>query len=90
LQVAPANEVNSDSRGVVVTGVDPTGPAAEQGVQTGNVILDVSGNAVASPSDVRKALINAKGQGKRDVLIRLKTGDATKFVAVAIGQKAAG
>jgi hypothetical protein len=39
---------------------------------------------------VRKALINAKDQGKRDVLIRLKTGDATKFVAVAIGPKAAG
>lgn len=91
LQVAPANEVaGTGTRGVVVTGVDPNGPAAEQGVQTGNVILDVGGNSVASPGDVRKALINAKNQGKRDVLIRLKTGDATKFVAVAIGPKAAG
>jgi serine protease Do len=91
LQLAPANAVTGfGSQGVVVTGVDPNGPAAEQGIQTGNVILDVSGSAVASPGDVRKALIDAKDQGKHDVLMRLKAGDATKFVAVAIGQKAAG
>jgi serine protease Do len=92
LQLAPANEVTGfgDSQGVVVTGVDPDGPAAEQGIQPGNVILDVGGKAVTSPGDVRKALINAKDQGKHDVLMRLKTGEATKFVAVTIGQKAAG
>jgi len=91
LQLAPANEVaGSGGQGVVVTGIDPNGPAAEQGIQAGNVILDVGGNAVASPGDVRKALINAKDQGKHAVLMRLKAGEATKFVAVAIGQKAAG
>ena len=92
LQLAPANEVTGfgDSQGVVVTGVDPNGPAAEQGIQPGTVILDVGGKAVTSPGDVRKALINAKDQGKHDVLMRLKTGEATKFVAVIIGQKAAG
>ena len=31
----------------MVTGVDPDGPAAEQGFQTGTVILDVGGKAVA-------------------------------------------
>ena len=46
--------------------------------------------AARCPGDVRKALIDAKDQGKHDVLMRLKAGDATKFVAVAIGQKAAG
>jgi serine protease Do len=91
LQLAPADEVTgSGSQGVVVTGVDPNGPAAEQGIQTGNVILDFGGRAVTGPGDVRKALINAKHQGKHDVLMRLKTGKATKFVAVAIGQKATG
>jgi serine protease Do len=91
LQLAPANEVSgSDDQGVVVTGVDPNGLAAEQSIQTGNVILDVGGNAVTSPGDVRKALLDAKADGKHEVLMRLKTGEATKFVAVAIGQKAAG
>jgi serine protease Do len=88
LMLAPANEVaGSGNKGVVVTGIDPNGAAAEQGFQTGNVILDVGGKAVASADDVRNALVDAKNQGKHDVLMRVKTGDATKFVAVPIGQK---
>ena len=47
--VAPASDVaGSGDKGVVVTGVDPDGPAAEQGFQTGDVILDVGGKAVAN------------------------------------------
>ena len=65
LQVAPASEVSgAGGQGVVVTAVDPDGPAAEQGFQTGNVILDVGGKAVANAGDVRKALTEAKAQGK--------------------------
>ncbi len=86
LQVAPAREVSgAGDKGVVVTGVDPDGPAAEQGFQTGNVILDVGGKAVANAGDVRKALTEAKAQGKHDVLIRVKMGEATRFVALPLG-----
>jgi serine protease Do len=38
---------------VVVTAVEPDGPAAEQGLQTGNVILEVGGNPVGNAGDVR-------------------------------------
>jgi serine protease Do len=87
LMLAPANEVaGSGSEGVVVTGVDPNGPAAEQGLQTGNVILEVGGKTVANAGDVRNALIDAKNQGKHDVLMKVKTAAATKFVAVPIGK----
>ena len=72
------------SKGVVVTGVDPDGPAAEQGFQTGNVILDVGGKAVANAGDIRHALTEAKSQGKHDVLMRVKTGDTTRFVAMPL------
>jgi serine protease Do len=90
LMLAPANEIaGSGDKGVVVTGVDPNGPAAEQGFQTGNVILDVGGNAVANIADIRNALVAAKDQGKHEVLMRVKTGDATMFVAVPLKQKAA-
>ena len=78
LTVAPANDVaGSGGKGVVVTAVDPDGPAADQGFQTGDIILDVGGKAVANASDVRKALTEAKAQGKHDVLMRVKTGDGT-------------
>ena len=87
LQVAPAGDVSgAGSQGVVVTAVDPDGPAAEQGFQTGAVILDVGGKAVANAGDVRKALLDAKAQGKHDVLMRVKMGDVTRFVAMPLGK----
>ena len=86
LQVAPASEVSGvGGQGVVVTAVDPDGPAAEQGFATGNVILDVGGKAVANAGDVRNALTEAKAQGKHQVLMRVKMGEATRFVALPLG-----
>jgi serine protease Do len=86
LQVAPASEVSgAGNAGVVVTAVDPDGPAAEEGFQTGNVILDVGGKAVASAGDVRNALKEAQAQGKHQVLMRVKMEGGTRFVALPLG-----
>jgi serine protease Do len=40
---------------------------------------------VASPGDVRSALKEANADGKRSVLMRVETADATRFVAVPLG-----
>jgi serine protease Do len=86
LSVAPAGEVaGAGEKGVVITAVDPDGPAAEHGLQSGDVILDVGGKSVASVSDLRSALSDAKSSGKHDVLMRIKSADNTHFVAVPIG-----
>ena len=86
LRLAPANEVaGSGGKGVVVTAVDPEGSAAEHGFQSGDVIVDVGGRTVGNASDVRKALSEARSQGKRAVLMRVKTADSVKFVALPIG-----
>ena len=86
MQVAPASEVSgAGDKGVVVTAVEPDGPAADQGFQTGNVILEVGGKPVANAGDVRNALREAKAQGKHAVLMRVKMGDATRFVALPLG-----
>jgi serine protease Do len=85
LMLAPAGKVaGAGSEGVAVTGVDPASLAAERGFKTGDVILDVAGKTVSSPDDVRKALADARAGDKNTVLIRVKSGDATKFVAVPI------
>jgi serine protease Do len=85
LTVAPASGVDgAGQKGVVVTNVDPDGPAAQQGLETGNVILDVGGKAVATAGDVRNAIAEAKSQGKHGVLMRVKTANATMFVAVPL------
>jgi serine protease Do len=86
LSVAPASEVaGAGDKGVVVTSVDPDGPAAEHGVQSGDVILDVGGKSVTSGNDLRQALSQAKTDGKHDVLMRVKTSDNTHFIAMPIG-----
>jgi serine protease Do len=85
LMLAPAGEVaGSGDKGIVVTGVEPDGPAADHGVKTGDVILDVGGKAVAKVSDVRHALTEAQSHGKHDVLLRIKTADGMRFVAIPI------
>ena len=76
----------SGPEGVVVTQVEPNGLAAEHGLKTGDVILDVGGKKVASASDVRNAMVEAKKDGKRSVLMRLKSQDATRFVAIPVAR----
>jgi hypothetical protein len=50
LTLAPATRVaGAGSHGVVVTNLNPGGPAAEIGVRIGDIILDVSGKAVEYP-----------------------------------------
>jgi serine protease Do len=85
--VAPAAEVagSGDNKGVVVTAINPEGAAAENGLQTGDVILDIAGNAVNSAGDVRKVLSDAKAEGKHDVLMRVRSTQAMRFVAMPIG-----
>jgi serine protease Do len=85
LTLAPASRVaGAGSEGVVVTGVDSSGTAAEHGFATGDVILEVAGKSVSSPSDVRMAIASVKKDGKRTVLLRVKKGDNTRFVALPV------
>ena len=71
--------------GVVVTAVDPNGVAADHGFQVGDVILDISGKSVASPSDVRRQIADARKEGKHTLLFRVKSNAGTRFVALPLG-----
>src|SRR3954452_12824827 len=57
LTLAPASRVaGRDAKGVVVTGVDSSGVAAEHGFTQGDIILSVNGKQVSSPADVRQEI----------------------------------
>jgi serine protease Do len=87
LSLAPAQDVEgSGGKGVVVVGVDPNGPAAENGVESGDIILEVAGKTVDTPSDVRQAIDQTESQGKHSVLMRVKTAQGTRFVALPLAQ----
>ena len=86
LSLAPATKVTgAGGEGVVVTQVDPDGAAAAHGFKTGDVILDVGGRPVNAPADVRRAMYAAKSGGKHTVLMRVKSDQGTRFVAVPVG-----
>jgi serine protease Do len=81
LTVAP----KAGTAGVVVTNVDPEGAAVEHGFKTGDVILEVAGRKVGSAGDMRNAVQAAEKGGRRTVLMRVKSGDATKYVTLPVG-----
>jgi serine protease Do len=87
LTLAPAARVSgAGAQGVVVTGVDASGVAADRGFSTGDVILEVAGKSVSTPAEVRTVIASARSEGKRSVLLRVKSGDNTRFVALPVGR----
>jgi len=80
LSLAPS----SDSKGVEVTAVDPNGPAAEHGMKAGDVIMNVGGKQVSSPRDVQNEIAQLRDAGKHAVLMRVKSGDQIRFVALPL------
>ena len=85
LTLAPAGDVDGPgSKGIAVMAVDPNGPAAERGFQIGDRILDVAGKEVSTPADIRKDLAELRKAGKHTVLMRVKSRDAVRFVALPL------
>jgi serine protease Do len=87
LTLAPANSVAGAGKdGVVVTDVDPKSAAAERGFKEGDVILEVAGKSVANVGDVRDAITAARSDNKNSVLMRIKSGGSSRFVAVPLAK----
>jgi len=85
LTVAPAGKVDGAGKeGVVVTKIEPNSAAADRGLKKGDVILEVSGKSVTDPGDVREAIEAARTDKKRSVLMRLRSGDLSHYVAVPL------
>jgi len=87
LSLAPANSVAGAGKdGVVVTEVDPKSAAAERGFKEGDVILEVGGKSVTNAGDVREAINAARTDNKNSVLMRIKSGGSSRFVAVPLAK----
>jgi serine protease Do len=59
-------QLPSGTEGVVVTGVDPSGPASEAGVQEGDVVIEVNRQPVKTPADLAAAV---QKNGQRPALM---------------------
>jgi serine protease Do len=85
LALAPADSVpGAGKEGVVVTDVDPDGAAAQKGLKVGDVIMEAGGKSVSRPGEIQATLAEAKKDGRKAVLLRVKGNEGTRFVALAI------
>jgi serine protease Do len=84
LTVASAGKTDAGKGGVVITKVEPKSAAADRGLKKGDVILEVAGKRVSNPGDVGEALEAARTDKRSSVLMRLRSGDASHYVAVPL------
>jgi len=85
LTVAPAEKVDGAGKeGVVITKVDPKSAAADRGLKKGDKILEVAGRSISNPGDIDKALEAASADKRNSVLMRLRSGNASHYVAVPL------
>jgi serine protease Do len=71
-------------KGVIVTEIDENGPAAEKGLQTGDVIVEIDQKAVGSPADIERRVKEAKKNGFRVVTLLIYRAGDYQWFAVRI------
>ncbi|HEY4731309.1 MAG TPA: Do family serine endopeptidase [Myxococcales bacterium] len=81
-QLARQSQVDPATKGAVVVDVAPDSPAADAGLEPGDVVLEVNRRAVASAAEYKNAV---KGVKKGDTaLVRVRRGQATQYVPVRV------
>jgi serine protease Do len=71
--------ISADTQGLVVVEIDPSGPAADAGIQRGDVIEQVNQQAVRSVGDLRSAI---ERSGKDPLLLLVNHRGTTIFVTI--------
>jgi serine protease Do len=71
---------SSSDSGVVVTRVEPESPAADAGIQTGDIIREVNRNSVKDANDLIQKIEQAKDQN--NILLLVQRGQNNLFAAV--------
>ena len=85
-QARRARRLEDNVSGVVITRVDPSSDAADQGLQAGDVVLKIGSRNVASAADIQAGVAEAKKAGRKSVLLLVAQSQGrTGFVAVDIG-----
>ena len=77
-------ELPADAAGVVVTDVQPGSPAAEKGLQRGDVIVEADRKQVSDPEALAAAVRAAAERGDETVLLLVQRDGQNRFVAVGL------
>jgi serine protease Do len=78
-------KVAGNVKGVMIVSIEPNSPLSDQRVAPGDVIVEVTGQAIASPADLQKRLDALKKDGRKSALLLVTNGAGEqRFVPVTI------
>ena len=81
-------KIGEDIEGVLVVAVEPGSSAEEKRVVPGDVIVEVSQEAVSTPAEVAKRVAQLKSENRRSALLLIAgKDDELRFVAVRIEEE---
>ena len=72
-------DLPADARGVVIASIDPSSPAAQGGLQAGDVIQEIDRHPVNNAADFERLAAGAKGE----VLLRIVRQGSGAFVVIS-------
>ena len=68
--------------GLRITDISPDSVAADKGLRPGDVILEAAGKPVTTVADLADALDTAKADGRKVLLVRVKSGQDMRFITL--------
>ena len=77
--------LKGEVKGVVVMDVAPDSPAADLGVQPGDVIVAINQQAVASPHEAAQRLKQAQQKGDKHLLLLLNRHGVNEYIGLSVG-----
>ena len=93
LTVAPLTEelaekfdLDTGETGIVVVDVMDGSPAADKGVQPGDIIRRLNQSAITSVDKLIEGIASAKKEGRKGVLMLIESGGQTRFVQISFDE----
>ena len=78
-------KIKDTVKGVVITGIDASSPAADKRLSPGDVIVEIAQEAVASTGDLQAKIDKLKKDGRKSALLLVASADGElRFVALSL------
>ena len=75
--------LEADETGVVVVAVAEDSPAADKGIQSGDIIRRLNQSAITSVNQLTDGIAKAKKDDRKGVLMLIESGGQTRFVQIS-------